>query len=160
MNIAILGAGRVGKTLGNKWLDTGHTIYYGSRTPNPDENTINHQSAVDLSDVVVLTVPGNAVKEVVSSLNFNGKTIIDTTNSFNSGMVDYMKLVSDAKFVKAFNTIGFNIIANPDFNGVTADGFYCTDSENATEVVEKLLSDCGFNPQSVGNSIMAPDLEN
>ncbi|MHA2054678.1 MAG: NADPH-dependent F420 reductase [Candidatus Hodarchaeales archaeon] len=160
MNIAILGAGQVGKTLGTKWMETGHSIFYGSRNPDPKANTIDRQTAINQSDVVVLTVPGNVIEEVVSSLDLSGKIVIDTTNSPSTTMVDTMKLAPQALFVKAFNSIGFNIMANPDFSGSSADGFYCTDDENAAEKVEKLISDCGFSPLSVGNSSMAPDLEN
>ena len=34
--IAIIGTGNVGSTLGKIWAEAGHTVIYGSRTPNEE----------------------------------------------------------------------------------------------------------------------------
>ena len=37
MKIAIIGAGKVGSTLGKAWVDKAHDIFFGVRHPNDDK---------------------------------------------------------------------------------------------------------------------------
>ena len=64
MKIAIVGAGKVGSTLGQRWSQAGHTIAYGVREPADNKHQALHQyakvshslEAVESAEVVVLAV--------------------------------------------------------------------------------------------------------
>ncbi|MFE2640932.1 NAD(P)-binding domain-containing protein [Streptomyces scopuliridis] len=67
MNIAVLGTGKVGSTLGARLTSRGHRVLYGSRTPTgPDR--LDHRSAVTSSDLVVTALPGNDVLGVLNEI--------------------------------------------------------------------------------------------
>jgi 8-hydroxy-5-deazaflavin:NADPH oxidoreductase len=96
VNIAVLGSGNIGGTLGAKWLAAGHQVVFGVRNAssaktrsalaragaNVKADTI--ANAMRFGDVVVFTIPSNAVEETVAKHGavLNGKIIIDTTNRF------------------------------------------------------------------------------
>jgi predicted dinucleotide-binding enzyme len=50
-----------------------------------------------------------------------------------------------AKVVKAFNTVGFNIMENPAFGSDKAVMFYCGDDPGAKETVRQLTEELGFD---------------
>jgi predicted dinucleotide-binding enzyme len=69
-------------------------------------------------------------------------------------------LTGSKKVVKCFNTVGFNVMANPNFNGQKASMLYCGDDEVAKDIVDKLAADIGFGPVDAGPLIQAKELEN
>ena len=90
--IAIIGTGTVGNMLGPLWASKGHTIIYGSRTPDADKvktlvaatpkgSAATPQAAAQKAGIILLAVPGTAVVESTKSLgDVKGKIIIDATN--------------------------------------------------------------------------------
>lgn len=161
MKIAVIGQGRVGSALGEQWITKGHKVVYGSRSKdNHDGKSVfSQKEAIEQSDVIVLAIPGTAMKDTVTHLKLKDKIVIDTTNSPNSGMEDVMPFAPLAKWVKAFNTIGYNIMVNPDFGGNRADGYYCADDDLAGDIAKQLIKDIGMHPVKVGNTTMVKDLE-
>ena len=87
MNIAIIGAGNIGKTLGTKWARAGHQVTYGVR--DPAESKYAGLGAVRISDAlagaeaVVLALPGAGVVEFAGQFGADlaGKLVIDATNN-------------------------------------------------------------------------------
>ena len=71
MKIAVIGMGKVGGTLGQRWRAAGHDVAYGSRTGSGDgpggAAVMPVSEAVGGADVVVLAVPGGAVAEIVAA---------------------------------------------------------------------------------------------
>ena len=63
LTIAVIGAGRVGRTLGTKWANAGHHVVYGVRSPSAPD-TASVQDAAAIAEVVLLAVPGAAAKEI------------------------------------------------------------------------------------------------
>jgi predicted dinucleotide-binding enzyme len=61
--------------------------------------------------------------------------------------------------VKAFNTVGFNVMADPSFGGSKAVLFYCGDDAGAKGVVAELASGIGFDAQDAGPLTQARLLE-
>ena len=137
--IAVIGTGNVGKALGTEFAGLGHTVIYGSRSPESEktlalvadtENALaaSPAAAADAADVVVLATPGMVTENVVKGLgDLSGKIIIDVTNPLifegNPPIVTYGterslgEIVQDAHpgafVVKAFNTIGWQIMMEP-----------------------------------------------
>ncbi|HLI85077.1 MAG TPA: hypothetical protein VKV17_14240 [Bryobacteraceae bacterium] len=52
--------------------------------------------------------------------------------------------------MKAFNTVGANIMANPAFGQSKVALFYCGDDPEAKQIVSKLISELGFEPLDAG----------
>jgi predicted dinucleotide-binding enzyme len=106
MRIAVIGAGNIGGTLGDKWAKAGHEVIYGVRHPAEADQTAP-ADAVAGADVVVLAVPGPAAKDVIRSLGASlaGKVVIDATNDMQgSGKLHALDELNDAAHpARAFN---------------------------------------------------------
>nr|MCU0636694.1 NAD(P)-binding domain-containing protein [Gemmatimonadaceae bacterium] len=96
MNIGILGAGRVGGTLGRRLADAGHVIAFGVRTPDdtkhaplaPAGRVLSIGAAVAASEVVLLATPWAAVPDALAAAgDFGGRVLIDATNPIAPGFV-------------------------------------------------------------------------
>jgi hypothetical protein len=169
MNIAILGIGKIGSTLGRKWAKTGHNVMAGVRDMNaPNAQALLTSSGDNLSlgtldqaiafaEIVVFAVPGTAVASIVEAHAgaIDGKIIIDATNNIGatemSGIGTFTAQTPTAKVFRAFNTLGWENFAEPQFGNLQADLFYCGPDEPQTrQAVERLIADIGLNPMYVG----------
>jgi hypothetical protein len=77
MKIAIIGAGNVGRTLGNGWAKKGHEIFFGVRSPKDDKTRQLVQSigtkakagtvaeAAAFGEIVVLATPWRATEAAI-----------------------------------------------------------------------------------------------
>ena len=64
-----------------------------------------------------------------------------------------------AKVVKAFNTVGFEVMANPDFAGQKASLFFCGDDPLAKAKAARLITEAGFESVDSGPLSVARYLE-
>ena len=134
--------------------------------------------AVRGADVIVLATPWNAVPDVINAMgDVRGKIIIDCTNplslnsegslslavgSTTSGAEEVARLATGARVAKAFNTYGWENFADasyPGYGDVKPVMFYCSDDDEAKELVAKLAADIGFEPVDTGGLGMARSLE-
>ena len=164
MEIGIIGAGKIGSTLGKQWAATGHEVLYGVRDPQDarydplriSSNVDSVDKAISFGEVVVLALPGSAVADFISNYAgaLDGKMIIDTTNNPRSAQMNSLALiaerVSNARLVRAFSTLGWENFAKPEIWGVQIDLFYCGDA-SARADVEKLIAHVGLRPVYIGN---------
>jgi 8-hydroxy-5-deazaflavin:NADPH oxidoreductase len=73
MKIAILGAGNVGGTLGKRFAECGHEIYFG--VPNPEKYEAKSlpgrigtvSQAAKEAEIILLAIPYNAVTEAINN---------------------------------------------------------------------------------------------
>lgn len=155
MNVAVIGAGNIGGTIGGAWQKAGHEVTYGLREPAKKEGAKSIDLACDNADVILLAVPGNAVVDFVREhqKQLDGKIVIDATNNFQGGSVNSWhelgKLIPDALLYRVFNIYGFDVFANPTLGGEQPDMFYCGPEKDAP-VVERLIEDVGLRPVRVG----------
>lgn len=176
MKIAVLGVGNVGSTLGRRFTGAGHEVMYGVRKPDDPKHTgmkvASMRAACADAEVIVLAVPWSAAIETVGAAgDVSGKIIIDATNPFAadfSGLADLdgrsaAELIaaraSTARVVKAFNTIGFNVMENPAFGNERASLLIAGDDMDAKKVVADLATEIGFEPVDAGTIQMAHYLE-
>lgn len=181
MEIAILGTGNVGGTLGRRWADAGHHIHYGSRNPTADRMTrlVGERQAVDTVSeavgrcpVVVLATPyGNAKPILAMADDVAGKILIDCTNPLNNSF-DGLELgfndsaaekiaawAPGARVVKAFNTASVSTMQDPLYDGQAATMFFCGDDAEAKATVAQLIADLGMEPVDAGPLVNARYLE-
>jgi 8-hydroxy-5-deazaflavin:NADPH oxidoreductase len=184
MEIAIIGAGDVGGTLGRLWAKKGHQIMFGVRNLQ-SHNFLNLIRSIDsgvkvgtiaeaasFADVIVLAIPWKAVEETIKSAgDLSGKILIDPTNpikadltgliieSSTSAAEEIAKWAKDSKVVKAFNSIGAKTLDNLQFGLVRADAFICGDDFKSKTVVKKLATEIGFDTVDAGPLINARVLE-
>lgn len=184
MNIAIVGAGNVGGTLGKAWAKKGHQIFFGVQRPQEERvrellkatgsnaRAGSPADAARFGDVVVFATPWPATEAAVKSAgNLAGKIVIDCTNPLKadlsgleighttSGAERVAAWAKGAKVFKAFNTTGFNIMADPVINGTRTVMFVCGDDKAAKPTVLQLASDIGFDAVDAGKLTQARLLE-
>jgi len=182
MNIAIIGAGNVGKAITSSATRAGHSVTLSSSKGDSAvaaaqesgaRAAASNREAVEGADVVILAVPYTAVDEILGEVGTElaGKILVDATNplkpdysglatSGTSGAEGIQKKVPGARVVKAFNTALAARQADPNVaGGLRVDGYAAGDDEEAKQAVLGLLADIGFNPVDAGPLAMAQYLE-
>ena len=188
MQIGILGSGAVAKTLANGFLQHGHAVTLGTRTPDKlaDWHKANPSASVDdvaatakFGDVLVLAVKGSAASAVMraaGAANTSGKPIIDTTNpiadappvngvlkyftTFDDSLMERLQRESpDAHFVKAFNSVGNAQMVNPQLAGGPPSMFICGNDDGAKARVRGILDEFGWATVDMGKAEAARAIE-
>jgi len=188
MNIAVIGAGNVGGTLGTRWAKLGHQLVFGVRNPADPKiqkllsaagakaRAASPAEAVASAAVVALTVPWEGAQNAVQSAgNLSGKVLIDATNpvlmgaeGLSKGLVvghttsaaeQIASWAKGARVVKAFNTTGFGNMADPKYGAQNATMFICGDDAEARATVKKLSDELGFDTIDAGPLFAARYLE-
>lgn len=160
MEITIVGGGKVGRALARRFLAAGHEVRIASRHP-ASPSTVAEVPLVRLeeaahADVVLLATPAAAVEEVVPRLGgLDGTVVVDATNPF--GLPDGASTVAvvqaaapGARVVKAFNTLGFDVLADPTFGDGRPVLTVCGDDDGAVARVVELAASAGFEPLVLG----------
>ncbi|MFZ4508785.1 MAG: NADPH-dependent F420 reductase [Fimbriimonas sp.] len=171
MKIAIIGRGNVGATLGQRWTSIGHDVRYGVRRPG-EADEADAATAVAESEVVILALPaGGITPEFIGGLPLAGKVVVDATNPIAAdfGGLNWgeesswgervARFAPGAIVVKAFNTIGFNVMANPDFAGTPASLLIAGDDAPSKAIVSGLAREIGFAPVDAGPLLQSRYLE-
>jgi predicted dinucleotide-binding enzyme len=174
--IAIIGTGNVAGALGPEFAALGHNIIYGSRDPSSDsvkalvKRTGNNATATTQAgsvidaDIVVLAVPGGLVESITLSLgDLSGKIIIDPTNPIGSDEDGFAKMAvetsngeiiqaaaPDAYVVKAFNTLNWQTMIEPDSSGGPVSIPLVGNDVNAKATVAKLVKGMGLESIDLG----------
>lgn len=166
MKLGILGAGKVGRTLGEQFERAGYEVLYGTRTER--EGTLTLQEVASMSDVLLLCTPFAAAVDLLPTLDgLAGKVLIDVTNpiaiEFNeverpdgvSGAEYLQRLIPDTKVVKAFNQTGVENLGDP--NGSVM--FVAGEDEEAVRLVVELSKKIGFDTHPLHGLKLARELE-
>jgi predicted dinucleotide-binding enzyme len=178
MNLAIIGAGSVGGTLGTAWAQkAGHEIFFGVRNPQSDKVQALVRSlggkaragtvaeAAASAGIIVLATPWNGAEAAIRSLgDVSGKIILDATNPLAMGP-DGLGLeighdtsagekvqgwANGASVFKTLNTTGYGNMADPVFRGVKSVMFVAGDDAAAKPKVIALLAALGFEVIDAG----------
>jgi 8-hydroxy-5-deazaflavin:NADPH oxidoreductase len=150
--IAVIGSGNIGGTIGAQWRKAGHDVTFTSRSPKPPE-TLAIPEAIANAEVVLLAVPGGAVPHLLAQHGaaLDGRVVIDATNDVGGERLHHAEAYAHApgaRFARAFNTLGYELFADPEIGGAVADLFWCGPDDAG---VEALIEDVGLRPVRVGD---------
>ncbi len=172
--VAVIGTGRMGGAFGKTFGAAGYKIIYGSRDPSdakvqevvkatPGATALNQKDAAAKASIIILATPWGATEAAIKAMgDISGKLIIDPTNAIQFGKdgaslsVDTSggELVRDwakgAQVVKAFNTVGYFVIAQPDVLGEKVAVFLASDDAAAKAKVAEIVKPLGFETVDVG----------
>jgi 8-hydroxy-5-deazaflavin:NADPH oxidoreductase len=188
MNIGILGSGDVATTLGSGFIKHGHQVTLGTRDAkkladwvkeNPGGRVGSTADAAKSAEVIVLAVKGSVAGDVLKSAgvsNLAGKTIIDASNPIadappDHGVLKFFTNINEslmerlqrdfptAHFVKAFSSVGLNLMVNPKLKGGKPTMFICGNDVGAKKSVEKILDQFGWETADMGLAQAARAIE-
>ena len=174
--IAIIGTGNVGGALGRRFAELGHTIIYGSRTPEradvralvaasgPNASATTQREAAQRAEIVVLAVPATVAEDLTPQLgDLSGRIVIDPTNPrivAADGLRDYayadslaeriQALAPGARVVKAFSTLGYYTMLDPRVADGPVSIPIAGDDAAARRKVAELTTGIGLEPVDVG----------
>lgn len=162
MKYGILGTGDVAHTIGNKLVELGHEVIYGSRKGGqPAVGTFAEVAA--WGDVVFCCVQGIHALEALQSAgvdNLTGKILIDLSNPYHykdghisldprwSGTTslgeEVQRLLPQTKVVKTLNYLHNYMMTHPQELSEPITGFYCGNDAEAKAFVADLLHGFGW----------------
>ena len=182
MNVAIIGAGNVGRALAASFTRSGHTVTFSSRDPEHAAAAAaatgagfakTSAEAASAAQVVVLAIPFASAEDVVAEIRdaVTGKPVVDVTNRMSFGpngpTIDNGDSNADrlaawlpnAHVIKAFNTLFASHQADPIADGTQLDGFVAADDSAAKATILELVRSMGLNAVDVGPLCRAQQLE-
>jgi len=185
--IGVIGSGAVGQTLASGLKTHGYDVRIGSRTPSKlaeytgssGVRAATFAEAAAWAEALVLAVHGTAA---IAALNdagpehVAGKIVIDVTNPIakeppedgvirfftgpNDSLMERLQAAfPDARFVKAFSSVGNALMVNPDFGGQIPTMFYCGNDDAAKALVAKIIVAFGWEPEDLGTAKAARAIE-
>ena len=163
MKIAVLGAGRVGSTIGKLWHAVGHDVTFAARhatRPRALAAELGERAhaaavadAVTAAEVVLVAVPGPAVTDVLQAAGpLDGRIVIDAANSFGRQQLSLRSLADafpQARWVRAFNSLSVNVMAD-DNHREPPWVLFLSGDEEAKPAIAQLIRDAGFDPVDLG----------
>ncbi|HRI61049.1 MAG TPA: NAD(P)-binding domain-containing protein [Saprospiraceae bacterium] len=152
MNIAVLGTGMVGRTIGSALIQLGHTVKMGSRTKGNEKAlawvAANSASASEgtfadaaaFGEVIFVCTKGDGTLDALRAAgapNLSGKVLVDISNplDFSKGMPPSLFISNtdslgehiqhefpDAKVVKTLNIVNCEVMVNAAKSSATDRG--------------------------------------
>ena len=188
MKIGILGSGVVAKTLATGFLKHGHEVMVGTRdtaklaewkAANPQGSVGSFADAAAFGELLVLAVKGGKAPDVcrlAGAANLAGKPVLDTSNPIadggpDKGVLKFFTTLEDslmerlqrefpeARFVKAFSSVGAHRMVDPDFGGVRPSMFICGNDAGGKDAATKLLDQIGWDAEDMGGVEAARAIE-
>jgi 8-hydroxy-5-deazaflavin:NADPH oxidoreductase len=179
MKTAIIGTGNIGSRLATLFADGLEGFLIADRDPAKAKaladslggkvHAVTIDEAIEQANIIVFAVWFESIKELLAEYRdkLHGKVVVDPSNPIApDGNGGFKKIISadqsagevlsallpkDAKFVKAFGTLGAESLASAAHRKPTrAVLFFASDDGDAGEEVERLISASGFFPWSIG----------
>ena len=164
MDIAVIGAGSVGRALGRGLGEHGHAVTFGVRDPGDARHAdlgrvATTAEAARGAAVVIVAVPASAVAGAIGELGLvGGQVVVDATNAVGMPVPDGFDTMGDlvashvpagASVVKAFNTIGAEHLGDGRMGEQHAFLPIAGDADGVA-VVLPLAGELGFEAVSLG----------
>ena len=188
MKVGVLGSGDVAKVLASGFLKHGHDVMVGTRTlskladwakQNPKGSVGSFADAAKFAQLVVLAVKGTVALDALraaGAANLAGKPVIDATNPIadappvngvlkfftnldESLMERLQREFGDARFAKAFNSVGNALMVNPKLKGGKPTMFICGNDDAAKQTVRGIVDQFGWETVDMGKAESARAIE-
>jgi|SRR5580658_735247 predicted dinucleotide-binding enzyme len=189
MKVGVLGSGEVAKTLASGFASHGHDVTIGSRTAGKLSDWARTQARIQagtfsdaarFGELLVLAVKGTAAAEALraaGAANIADKTVIDACNPITeappvNGVLKFFTSLDDslmerlqrefnaARFVKAFNSVGADLMVDPHFkSGGKATMFICGNDEGSKRTVASICEAFGWEVADMGRCESARAIE-
>jgi predicted dinucleotide-binding enzyme len=178
MQIAIIGAGNVGRALATSLTRAGHDVTITAAHADHAVDAASRSgasvrtsnaAAASQADLVVLAVPAQSIGQIAGDMgsSLDGKVVVDVSNrptptpdgSWTSIAEELQSRVPSARVVKAFNTAFASRQANPEVAGIAPDGYVAGDDATAKQTVLGVVESIGFRPVDAGSLASARTLE-
>jgi predicted dinucleotide-binding enzyme len=181
--VAIIGTGRMGGAFGANFSRAGYKVVYGSRNPSdpkvqsvaaatPGATVLSQKDAAGAAGILVMATPWAGTEAAIKTLgDLSGKLILDPTNAISFGKDGAGMAVetsggellqgwaTGANVVKAFNTIGYFVIADPSVLDGKVACFLAGQSPEAKAQAVEIVTAMGFEAVDVGPIKNARTLE-
>lgn len=176
LDIGIIGAGRIGGTLGELWAKAGHAVVLSSRHPEELEDLAARlgpraragfpREAAAFGEVVLISVPYAALPQIGRdyAAELEGKVVLETGNpqpardgemahdarAKGTGVAS-AEFLPGVRLVRAFNTVPYFALRSEAHRegerlGIPLAG----EDPQALEIASRLVRDAGFEPVVVG----------
>lgn len=188
MKVGILGSGDVAKTLASGFLEHGHEVMLGTRTAgkladwatdHPNARIGTFSDTAQFGELIVLAVKGAGALETLRAAtagHLAGKPVIDATNPIadepptngvlkffttldQSSMERLQQEFGNARFVKAFNSVGSVRMVDPQYKAGKPTMFICGNAAAAKEIVSGILDQFGWETADMGGAEAARAIE-
>lgn len=176
LKIGIIGAGKIGGTLGELWVKAGHEVLLSSRHPErlkdlaerlgPRARTGMPREAAVFGEIVLISVPYGALPQVGRDYvaELKGKVVLDTGNPYPSRDGDMAiaarakgtgvasaEFLPNVRLVRAFNSLPYyELRSEAHRKGERAAVPLAADDKAALKIAARLVKDAGFEPVVVG----------
>lgn len=186
MRIGVIGAGKIGATVGKLWVDAGHHVCFGSRTPERLASLVaglgaaaSAGSAADAArfgEAVFTAAPYAAWPDMAAELGplLRGKPLLDAANPFErdgafaaaalaggeGAGVPVARLLPGVFVVRAFNAVHWETLRDAAHRpGERLAIALAGDTPAAVEVASRLVRDAGFDPVIAGPLVQAAEFD-
>lgn len=164
-------------TIGTRDIGKEEMLKFRKDYPNIKVN--NFRGTAKYGEIIVLATSGyvaSSAIDLAGAVNLKDKIVIDATNPIKAappvnGVLQYFttfdeslmeqlqKKVPEAKFVKAFNSVGNALMYQPDFGGVKPTMFICGNDDAAKKTVTDILTSFGWETEDMGKANAARAIE-
>ena len=188
MKVGVLGSGDVAKSLAGGFIKHGHQVMLGTRdadkladfvATHKGAQTGSFAEAAKFAEIIVLAVKGTAALDALKAAgaaNLAGKPVMDATNpiadappangvlafftSLDQSLMERLQAAfPDARFVKAFNSVGNAMMVNPQYKGGKPTMFICGNDDNAKATVAGIVDQFGWETADMGKAQAARAIE-
>ncbi|XP_026172757.1 metalloreductase STEAP4 [Mastacembelus armatus] len=169
--LCIFGTGDLGRSLGQRLLQTGYRVVYGSRRPHscgllPQGAQVrSHAAAAEPASLVFICIHREHY-DFLETLapHFKGKVLVDVSNNLKKNLypeanAEYLqRLIPGAHVVKGFNTLSAWALQNGP-SDANRQVYLCGNSAEAKEAVAEVATKLGFTVLDKGSLSSARELE-
>jgi predicted dinucleotide-binding enzyme len=178
MKIGIIGAGNIGATAAELFIEAGHEIAIansrGAETLQDlvaelgeKASAVSVEDAAKFGEVIFISIPFGKYRELPADV-FEGKIVIDSNNYYPGRDGNYVELdegrttssellgnhLKGARIVKGFNTIWFEHLKTQGNQDLSLEArrviFIAGDDSEAKQVVANLIKEIGFAAVDTG----------
>jgi predicted dinucleotide-binding enzyme len=176
LKIGVIGSGRVGGTLGELWVKSGHEVMFSSLDLEHDKALAARigsgaragttREAAAFGEVLFFAVPYTALPPLGRDLGeyLKGKIVLDASNPVPARDGDMAveakakgtgvaspQFLPGARLVRAFNCVGYTRMQSEAHRAGERVGIpLAADDAAALQVAQRLVRDAGFEPVVVG----------